>query len=167
MIIFDNHDGDNQKWKLEKVESEDILTGTYRLVSKMYPGEVIDIEGGLNSNAPLMSYQKKTSDFDNQKFSFKYNESDGYYNIVNPVNGSAFDVRNGEIDKANLTPVDVYPLHSKCNQDWKLEKDSEGYYKFRSACSGRVLDIVAGTRKLIIYDDHNGDNQKWKLEKVY
>ncbi len=168
LIIYDDHNGDNQKWRLEKVaeDSSEILNGTYRFSSKMYPNEVIDIEGGLTNNGALISYSKKATNAVNQEFTVRYNAADGYYNIVNPVNGAAFDVKNGVVSLGNLTPVGVYPLHSECNQDWSFIEDSNGYYTIKSRCSGRVLDIAAGTRKIIIYDNHNGDNQKWRLEKV-
>lgn len=167
LLIYDSHGGNNQKWKLEKVttdDGDDKLSGTYQIYSKAFPKEVIDIKGGVKKEGELLAYEGRSTNNKNQIFEIRYDSKDGYYNIINPASGSVLDVRAK--GKANDTPVDVYPLHSECNQDWKIEKDKDGYYTFVSRCSGKYLDLSRVTHGLIIYDGHGGDNQKWKLVKI-
>ena len=137
--------------------------GTYRLYPKVYSDKVIDIKGGLVTSGGLQTYQRKTTDAENQIFEIKYDSTDGFYNIINAETGSAFDVKGA--GTTNSTPVNVFPLHSNCNQDWLFEEDENGYYQIISRCSSRVLD-AAPSGNIVIFDNHDGDNQKWMLVKV-
>ena len=164
IVIFDNHDGDNQKWMLVKVENDhNISDGKYFLNPKQYSDRVIDIRGGLVATGKLQTYQRKTTDAENQIFEIKYDSTDGFYNIINAETGSAFDIKGA--GTANSTPVNVFPLHSNCNQDWLFEEDENGYYQIISRCSSRVLD-AAPSGNIVIFDNHGGDNQKWMLVKA-
>ena len=141
-----------------------IKNGTYQIISKAYPEKAIDIKGGIKNgamSADLQIFAEKTiDDAENQIFEIKYNESDGYYSITNTTMKATFDVKGAKT--ANSTGVQVYPEHNGCNQDWLLEKDSEGYFVIISRCSSRVLD-AAPSGRIVIFDNHGGDNQKWKL----
>ena len=141
-----------------------IADGVYRLYSKVFSDKVVDIKGGTAVTGSLQMYSRKTVDVENQVFEIKYNETDGYYNIINPTTGSAFDVKGAGTE--NSTPVNIYPLHSNCNQDWLFEQDAEGYYRIISRCSSKVLDISLSRNVLGIFASHGGDNQKWQLVKV-
>ena len=137
--------------------------GIYRLYPKVYSDKVIDIKGGLVISGGLQTYQRKTTDAENQIFEIKYDSTDGFYNIINAETGSAFDIKGA--GTANSTPVNVFPLHSNCNQDWLFEEDENGYYQIISRCSSRVLD-AAPSGNIVIFDNHGGDNQKWMLVKA-
>ncbi len=169
-LTMQMYDGSNeQKWSLVKVSSakqskgQEVISGQYQLSPKSNLDKAIDLKGGLKqgivSNA-LQTFAIKTVGLENQTFEIKYDASNGYYSIVNPYNGLAFDVAGGRVD--NSTRVQAYAQHDKCNQDWLFEKDSEGYYTIKSVCSGRVLD-AAPSGNLVIFDSHGGNNQKWKL----
>ena len=170
VVIFDEHNGDNQKWELVRIGSDEehsIPDGTYQLVSKAYPGMAIDIRGGIKpgmTSGDLQMYKRRISGADNQVFNIKYNEEDGYYNIVNAATGFSFDVKGART--VNSTLVGVWPYHSECNQDWLLKEDEEGYYTIISRCSSKALDATA-SKTVVIFDEHNGDNQKWELVRMH
>ena len=56
------------------------------------------------------------------------------------------------------------------NQLWLLEADEEGYYKIKSQLSGKCLDIagISGENgsRLQIWEDVDGDNQKWTFAEI-
>ena len=162
VVIFDNHGGDNQKWKLVKVEAIENLVvknGNYQFVSKA-TDKVISIKDGvLSYTGDLQMSNIKSSKTNNQTFTVK-REIDGYYSITNSTTGLAFDVKGAKT--ANSTHVGVFQPHDNCNQDWTFEKDGDGYYTIISRCSGRVLDATS-LNNVVIFDNHGGDNQKWKL----
>ncbi len=142
-----------------------IQDGTYQFISKAYPDKAIDIKGGIKIGAnsgELQIYPKKDSGKENQMFEVKYDERNGYYSISNSTANLAFDIKGART--SNSTQVQIYSAHDNCNQDWLFEKDSEGYFTIISRCSSRVLDATASNR-IVIFDNHGGDNQKWQLVK--
>ena len=142
--------------------------GIYQISSKEFPDKSIDIRGGIVSNmtsALLQVYPTKDmTDANNQIFEIKYDESNGYYSIINPTTKLSVDVKGAKTD--NSTHTQVYPAHDRCNQDWLFEEDEEGYYVIISRCSGKVLDASLSSSFVNIFTRHDGDNQKWKLTKV-
>ena len=143
-----------------------VIDGTYQIASKAFPDKVVDIKGGAKDgvlSAPLQTYARKTTNVKNQIFEIKYDKTNGYYSITNPATGLAIDVKGAKTD--NSTPTQVYSSHDKCNQDWLFEKDDKGYYTIISRCSSKVLDASLSTSAVNIFSNHNGDNQKWRLER--
>ena len=49
-----------------------------------------------------------------------------------------------------------------------LARMSDGWFFLKSALNGKVLDVAGAEDKanLILYQEHGGDNQLWKLEEV-
>jgi hypothetical protein len=142
-----------------------VENGVYMLVSKAFPDKAIDVKGGVWSgmdSALLQMYPKKIAT--NQVFEIKYNEATGYYNIINPTSGFAFDVKGAKV--ADASSVQVFPAHNGCNQEWLFEKDNDGYYSIISRCSSKALDASLSTMFVNIFTNRSGDNQKWKLERV-
>lgn len=139
-----------------------VKDGKYQLVSKAN-GKAADIYGGVTkgmTSGQVTMFNKKNENAKNQVFEIKYDESNGYYSIINPTTNLSFDVKGASTDIS--TPIIVWPQHNNCNQDWLFEKDDKGFYTIISRCSSRVLDATA-SNSLIIFDRHNGDNQKWQL----
>ena len=165
LVTYESHGGSNQKWYLGKIAASrgrTIEDGVYQFVSKANINKVIDIAGGVYAgmrSGNIIIYDRRTEQIDNQLFKVKYN-SDGYYEIINPTSGTAFDVSNGGV--INETPVLAWRPHNGCNQDWIFEQDNEGYYTIISRCSSKVLDATAAD-DLIVFRSHGGDNQKWYL----
>ena len=169
VVIFDNHNGNNQKWELVKVEdpieiqntgNNTLKDGTYRFISKA-SGKIITSKETIAGSKGDLFMKEGFSNEGDQFFTIKY-EEDGYYSIINPVTGLAFDVKGAKT--ANSTHVGIFEPHSNCNQDWVFEKGDDGYYTIISRCSSRVLDATS-LNNVVIFDNHNGNNQKWELVK--
>ncbi|MBR5939473.1 RICIN domain-containing protein, partial [Candidatus Saccharibacteria bacterium] len=144
-----------------------IVDGEYMIISKQ-SGKVVDIRGGVNDNmvsAETIMFDKKSdlNDAENQIFYISYNDATGFYNIKNLVSNLYFDVKSGNI--TNSTPIIMWRKTDGCNQDWLLEQDDDGYYTIVSRCSSKVLDATS-SNKFILFEKHNADNQKWKLEPL-
>ena len=143
-----------------------VQDGTYQLVPKKDLNKALDINGGVRagmSSGVLSLYNRKTVAMENQLFNIKYDERNGYYSIVNPVAGIAFDVSGG--GRTNNASVIGWNQNDGCNQDWVLDVDKEGFFTIISRCSSKVLDITS-SNNLIIFDDYGNSNQKWALVKV-
>ena len=168
IVIYDSHGGDNQKWQLVKYveeSSKPIEEGIYQMTPKAYSDKTIDIYGGVwsgMSTGKLQIYDRRDTNIDNQKFQVKYDVTDGYYAIVNPLTGISLDVTGGSV--VNSSAVGLWPYRGTCNQDWSFAKDKEGYYTISSRCSNRVLDATSDGN-IVIYDSHGGNNQKWQMIK--
>ena len=79
-MIFDNHDGDNQKWKLIKGDDLGIdrvvQDGTYQLVSKATE-DVISVKSGFSEvKGDLQMSKKSISNTDYQVFDIKYGDDE-------------------------------------------------------------------------------------------
>ena len=169
LIIYDSHGGNNQKWQLVKIEDEfikEIDGGTYQIVSKAYKDKTLDIYGGVYAgmtSGKLGIYARRDSNIENQKFKITYDAQKKYFSIINPLTGISLDVNGSHTE--NSTAVGVWSYHGACNQSWDLVKDDEGYFSIFSRCSDKALDVTV-SGKLIIYDSHGGNNQKWQLIKI-
>lgn len=154
------------KGATNKEEESVVLDGEYQIYSKARDGKVIDIAGGITKGMTIgktLVFKRNSGTTSNQIFSIKLNKETGYYNIINPESGLYIDVEGGS--NKNSTPLIVFKQNSACNQDWKIEKDKDGYVTFVSRCSEKVLDATSDGR-LVIYESHGGDNQKWLLKST-
>lgn len=169
-LFFNDWFGDPTATKELVTEAETkfqqtIENGTYQILSSSDSEKVFDIRGGIKPNmtlAEMLVFPRNDGTTDNQVFNIKYNESTGYYNIINPSSGLYLDVREGKTDDG--TTMIVFPKNESCNQDWLIEKDSIGKIKFISRCSSKVLENSNGT--LIINKNNTSDNQKWTLKRL-
>ena len=152
--------------EVEITSEKTINDGWYQIYSKKYQNRVIDIRGGIKEGmktAELIAFSRNSNTTSNQVFYIKNNPETGYYNIINPASQLYLNVKDG--NNSNSTPIIVANSNSKCEQDWSIKKDQEGYVTFVSRCSGKVVDVTSDNR-IIIYAGHGGDNQKWSLRAV-
>ena len=169
LVTYESHGGSNQRWilgKIAKSEGRTIEDGVYQLISAADYGEAIDIEGGVRAgmvNGRTIMFKRKTKDMDNQVFEIKYDEGSGYYSIVNPTTGLAFDVEGANVK--NNSSILMWSQHDGCNQDWAIRDNGDEKYTIMSRCSSKVLDATS-TNKLVSYGSHGGNNQKWYLGKI-
>ena len=71
----------------------------------------------------------------------------------------------------NGVEVIMYPKNSppSDNQLWQLDRQPDGSYIIASKLHGKVLDCGGQSQgtKLIMWDRHGGNNQRWKKEGNY
>lgn len=166
VIIFSNHNGGNQKWKLVPIDinGKSVDDGVYRINTVKYD-KTLDIYGGVTQktkSGKLVTFMKKRlsdASIDNQLFRISYDKSTGYYKIANVLSGVALDVANSKMNDG--ASVIVWEGNNGCNQRWKLRKEGGGY-KILSACSQKALTVE--NNEIIIRSDGNSDDQLWALE---
>lgn len=95
--------------------------------------------------------------------------NDSYtYNLVNKSSNKALQVTNASSENGSL--VEQWEVNNTTNQNWKIEKVSDRYFKIINKVSGKVLDIkdIAEYNGAMvqIWEDVNGDNQLWYFEKT-
>ena len=132
LLIYSSHGGDNQKWQLVAVQTEDNLIeeGDYQIVI----GEnAFDISGGVYEgmvSGYIVSYMKKNQD--NQKFKVIFDENRKIYKIQNIFT------------KLYLTAgskLSVQKENNLCSQDWVFERDNDKY-KMYSACNKLRVTVL-------------------------
>ena len=141
--------------------------GDYTILSALSTDYAIDIYGGgLESGTKAQLYSSNQSSA--QQFKFKYDESNGFYEIVHTASGKVLDVTNGAT--GNGAQMQLWDKNDSCAQRWQVVADGNGQYEILSACSGRALDVSGGSiynyATLQIFDRNNTNSQKWILVKA-
>ena len=134
IVIYSEHGGDNQKWLLEAVQSDEnvIEDGNYQIGSD---NRVFDISGGVTRNMTsglVILYERKNQD--NQKFEVTYHKDERSYSIKNPLSG------------LYLTADDIIMVKKwdgSCSQKWIIEKNDNKNQLF-STCGKKAVSIVKG-----------------------
>lgn len=90
------------------------------------------------------------------------------YTIRCKNGGRVLDIAG--ISKNNDANLQQWKYVGNPNQEWYLEKQSNGYYKIISYNSDKVLEVVMASKEnganVIQNTDKNSDNQLWKIECV-
>ena len=170
LVMYEKHGGNNQKWVLGRVAKSagrTVQNGIYQIISVADHGEAISAvrkepeDGVIDKRASVL--KRNIDDMDGQLFKIEYNEDDGYYSIIDPMTGLAFDVEGASVK--NDAPIVMWQQHDGCNQDWVI--DSSGGEKFTiiSRCSSKVLDATS-VNEVVSYSSHGGNNQKWVLGNI-
>lgn len=157
---YKNTDTDNQKWLV--IPNTD---GTYSFVSKCN-GKYIDLNNGSTANGTNLqcwsgngtSSQKwnmvRQGVVGNDTY-FIGNAADKNYRLEI----SARSTDNG----ANLI---LYSAHGATSQQFKFEKQSDGFYTITNVNSGKQIDVAGGGKTAgtnIQQWGDNGANQKWSV----
>ena len=94
----------------------------------------------------------------------RYGTDEEYAIVPCNAGGSCVDL-NG----SNATSLQLYELHCKVNQIWKIGKVGD-YYYFKSKWNGKAIDVPYGSAssgvQLQGFDYHGGNNQLWRLESM-
>lgn len=143
-----------------------IIPNAYYYITSKKCNKVLDIDAmaGINNGGTAQLYDKIGGN--NQKFKFVA-VSDGIYKIICKNSSKPIDIVSvGFSNGAQLHQWDDTDVKT---QLWKIAFDKNGYVKFISEYSGRVLDSTLddfnGVR-VHIWDDVGSDSQLWTLEKV-
>ncbi|MGN0449249.1 MAG: RICIN domain-containing protein [Ruminococcus sp.] len=141
-------------------------TTTYRLQSVANNSLYFDIYNNISPNDTyglLSTYRKKDGESNNQTFKFLLDKT-GYYRIINTV--SNLNITTSDTDFNNLNPITVTQYKNSCGQLWDIKKLDDGSLIFISACSEKVIDLNMDNGSIILFTNHDGENQKWRLEAV-
>lgn len=177
--VYYNHDGENQRWVLERAEdvvkkeentddSEVFIDENkqYVIVSALNHEYALDIYGGTAnalSGSNIQLYNKHKND--NQIFRIIKNNQNNYYEIVNPATDKSLNAYGASTIVG--TNVQLWDRDGSCASYWKMIKNTDDTYTIQSSCSDLVLDIYCGRilpeENIQLYSAHFGENQKWLL----
>lgn len=113
VILYSPHTGNNQKWKITKVDDQ-----YYSIQPLHAPTKALSVKDGGTANSTPTEIKTYTG-ANSQKW--KINATgDGYYRLV-PAHASnrQLDVNGGS--SANSTPINIYSSHIHNSQKFKLE----------------------------------------------
>lgn len=124
-------------------------------------GKYIDVDGGiLANNQPANTYPFNGTIA--QRFSL---EDKGDYTYMHVDDSAAHLLHVQNANTANNTPIVVYIYTGSNNSKWRFDKHSDGSYRIVPLhATDKCLDVNINNDKLTIFDQNNGDNQKWLLE---
>ena len=92
-----------------------------------------------------------------------------YIHIKSHLNGYVLDIPGSNRD--NGVQVIMYPKNNppSDNQLWQLDHQPDGTFLIISKLHGKALDCGGQTQgtKLIVWDRHGGNNQRWRREGHY
>jgi hypothetical protein len=111
IVQFDNHEGDNQKWRIE-----DVGDGLSRIVA-VHSGKVLDVLGfSMDNSTPIIQFDWHGGN--NQRWRVE-DLGDGTSRIVSAHSGKVLDVSGASTD--NLAPIVQFDFHGGPNQRWRVE----------------------------------------------
>lgn len=163
----------NQLWIVGEIPADSISFGNgdkYQILNVAKPNLSIDLSGGLHSwktNYEAILYEARSSDNDNQVFSFQYDEGNDAFRIVNPITGLSLDVTASKSDDG--TGVLLWEGHSHCNQKWKITRDANNSYVIKSLCNNKPLSALKtspnSTDNLVIFN-RSDNSAKWQIKRI-
>ena len=143
-------------------EAKIIEKGIYR-ISRYGNGhihEVIEIEkGSKNVTANVEIGTWKNIDNEKNKFEIIYDNASGYYTIKNIKSGNMLDVQNGGMEPG--TNVWQHKPNGTDAQKWKIEKNLDGSYSFKSKKNGLYLNV--NKENIEVNKKNNSEGQKFEI----
>ncbi|MCD2338378.1 RICIN domain-containing protein [Bacillus cereus] len=124
--------------KLTYTNFDDILNGTYKIVSKLDPSMVLDNDYGHHRLAKLNKYYDTA---DGEPWTLKYNKTKKAYKIISKHDSDELAI-SGARD-SNL----VFATTDRRDNDeryWILEDAGNGYFFIKNLANGKVLDVTDG-----------------------
>lgn len=135
--------------------------GTYQITPKDHPELSLDIQGRITPETTFgyvdtyAARSYKTDDVTNQVFNVNYNESIGYYRIINPTTNTLLGVESG------TNKLIVSEPNGSCFQNWNISRAKDGYYVFFSSCAGDTMDLNQEGNIVL-----GNNNNLWKIREV-
>ncbi|KAG8910018.1 hypothetical protein FRC00_009015 [Tulasnella sp. 408] len=171
-----------QLWEMKEVEGQvkdldprqlqykgAVPPGTYR-VHSVHANTALDLYGGgKDENTPVLSYSVHTGP--NQIWTF---ETGTYgYRIKNVASGTYLgfkELPKGKDDPATGKPPSQGTELAGHSQpvEWTVTQADKGYLIHWAENQELVIDLAEGKTqdgtKIIVWPQHGGDNQKWRIE---
>ena len=166
--LYQKNGGNNQKWKIEYIESDD----SYSISSSIDTTKVFDIFGGHYQNFTNIQLYN-SNNRPNQRWHIKH-IGNGYFNIVLNNQNFCIDVNGGK--STNGTNIQLYKCNNSVAQKFKLVEDinhdktiDDGIYVISTALSdSKVLDVhgasLANKTNIEIYQRKDSINQQWRVK---
>jgi len=156
-------------FKVDYKNNKIIEDGRYRIAINRNENMGIDVDAGSKDNcANVLLWEWYEEDNIQKKFDIKYDETDGYYTIINANSNKALDVKNAGM--LNGTNVWQYEENGTDAQKWKIIKNTNGSYSFVSKLNGLYLDIENGNisngANVQVYEGNNTQAQQFSLIKT-
>lgn len=162
-----------QKFKFEKVNEDEVVTGTQTIadgtyaiktvLNEIYSLDVSQASKTNGANIQLYEYVKEKQ----QKFKIKYT-GNGYYTITALHSEKVLDVANGS--KTPGTNVWQHELNNSDAQKWVIKEVGDGSYNIISKCNRLYLNIENGNAKngvnVQVNTPNGSDAQKFKFEEI-
>ncbi|MBR3263670.1 RICIN domain-containing protein [Candidatus Saccharibacteria bacterium] len=132
LSIYSNHGGNNQKWQLVSVQTEENIInddGDYQIT---IGNNVFDISGGVYDGMTfgyVVSFNNK--DQINQVFNIEYNTDKRVFRIMNPAT---------RLFLTAGSKVSVQRENNTCEQDWIFVSEGENYRMY-SACNRAPVSV--------------------------
>ena len=166
---YENNGTISQKWIIQKTDD-----GYYHIISKL---DNLYLDLAKESSANGINVQVSEEDGSkSQKFSFVKIENkserpiaEGNYRIAVASNHSiGLDIAGGSTEsEAN---VQLWKYDESIQQKFIITYEDDGYYKIKSAKSGKVLDVAGGGStngtNVWQYEDNGTDSQKWIIRST-
>ena len=150
-----------EKFVIPEMHSAYLPAGTFAI--KSISGKSLSFESHGHANgtqAKITNYQ------DNSEYHFKFLKSGEFYKIRHEASGRFLDVDSAGTADGNK--IQLHDENDTCAQKWAVEIDGDNHYRFRSACSGKALDINGGNInssgvKVQLWSENHSEAQLWDL----
>ena len=151
--------------KLTYTHFDDIISGTYKIVSKLDNTMVLNT---TNHAAVLRGINEATW---GNSWTFQYDKEKKAYMITNRQGDHPGILASDWGSKEHSYVFATNDTANKPEHYWTLEPAGDGYYFIHNnALPGKVLDITgnntANGTKINLFDKNGQNNQKFKLEKI-
>lgn len=149
----------------EFVTDDNIVAGTYQIVSSYDKTKALDVSGGIferNRNIQVFNRWKGNLSQEWELVNIKDDE----YAIVNPTSGLVLGIEGGAANEGSNIALDEW--NNSCSQRWVFLRKGDGY-RIQSACNkGMVIDLQDYNTNAQVYFAWGDNNlaQVWKFSKI-
>ncbi|MDE6435186.1 MAG: RICIN domain-containing protein [Lachnospiraceae bacterium] len=146
-----------------KADAATVSNGTYKIVSALNNGYVIDVVGGSTYNgANIQIHQNNNT---NAQRYWICKQPDGSYTFECVCSGKLIDCAGA--GKTDGTNIQQHESNNTAAQRWELIPCGNGYYYIKCKANGLMMDVTSGVVKngnnVQMYHSNNTASQKFKL----
>lgn len=123
------------------------LEGVFYNLENRMSDKIINVPKGQSEDGSNV-YQHYPQDLMDERWQIVPTGS--YVYILNQYNGKALHVANGETD--SKAPILISELKTGSNFYWKLEYDSDGYFKIKNVFNGKYLSATSSNDQLLQFE---------------
>ncbi len=144
-----------------------IQNSEYQIKNKKDRNIVVTLDSDYGGS-PVESY--KNFGFENQKWNIKYDSKKNAYKIYNRETPTLLLSWNSNSSNGEQV-IRGYTESGSNNQYWTIEKNVNGFYKFRNLSDpSKILDLKDGNTlnktPLVVSSENSSSSQEWLIEKT-